>query len=37
MEVNDIEGNMPERRINKMANLKESKFLHLFGLTNVHY
>jgi hypothetical protein len=33
----DFEGIMPEGRINKTTNLQETKFLCLFGLTNVHY
>jgi hypothetical protein len=32
-----FEGIMPEGHINKMADLQGTKFLHLFGLTNVHY
>jgi hypothetical protein len=28
---------MPEGRINKMTHLQDTKFLRLFGLTNVHY
>jgi hypothetical protein len=34
---NHFEGIMPEGCINKMANLQETEFLRLFGLTNVHY
>jgi hypothetical protein len=30
-------GIMPDGRINKMADLQETKFLGLFALTNVHY
>jgi hypothetical protein len=33
----DIEGIMPEGRINKTTDLQETKFLSLFGLTNLHY
>jgi hypothetical protein len=32
-----IESIMPEGSINKMTDLQETKFLGLFGLTNVHY
>jgi hypothetical protein len=32
-----IEGIKPEGRINKMADLQETKFLRLFGLINVYY
>jgi hypothetical protein len=32
-----IEGIMPEGRINKITDLKETKFLPLFDLTDVHY
>jgi hypothetical protein len=32
-----IEGIMPERRINKITNLQETKLLRLFGSTNLHY
>jgi hypothetical protein len=32
-----IEGIMPERRINKMADLQQTKFLRLFFSTYVHY
>jgi hypothetical protein len=35
--LQQIEGIMPEGRINKMVDLQETKFLRLFGLTNVHY
>jgi hypothetical protein len=31
------EGIMPNGRTNKMADLQETKFLRLSGLTNVHY
>jgi hypothetical protein len=31
-----FKGIMAEGRINKMADLQETKFLRLFGLTNVH-
>jgi hypothetical protein len=33
----NIEGIMSEGRINKMTDLQDTKFLRLFGLTNVHY
>jgi hypothetical protein len=33
----DIESIMPEKCINKITDLQETKFLRLFGLTNVHY
>jgi hypothetical protein len=32
-----IEGILPDGRINKMADLQETKFLSLFGLTDVQY
>jgi hypothetical protein len=33
----NVKSIMPEGRINKITDLQETKFLHLFGLTNVHY
>jgi hypothetical protein len=35
--LDDIQGIMAEGNINKMADLQETKFLRLFGLTNVHF
>jgi hypothetical protein len=34
---NHMEGIMPDGRMNKIADLQETKLLRLFGLTNVHY
>jgi hypothetical protein len=33
----DIEDIMPDGRINKLTDLQATKFLHLSGMTNVHY